>query len=111
MANQRMVADLWFSAPTNWFSLRTGKPTRLGAVIATLFASVAVTRAAQISMPGASATPGSSIAIPLNLDSQSSLVSGLQLDLEYVSGVSVTATIGELARSSGKSFYQADIQP
>ena len=64
----------------------------------------------QIILPNESAAPGATILVQLGFASQTSSVSGVQLDIQYDSSVlSLAATLGDSAMSSGKNLYAVDL--
>ena len=76
------------------------------------FGSAAVALSAQLTLVNQSATPGTSLLIPVAFASQDGSPSGVQLDLEYDSAaMSLSAILGEPARNSGKRLYAADLTP
>jgi uncharacterized protein (TIGR03437 family) len=76
------------------------------------FAQSPVVLSSQVSLPGQSAAPGSSIVIPVAFATQGGSVSGVQFDLQYnSSAMSLAATVGDAARNSGKRPYLADLAP
>jgi uncharacterized protein (TIGR03437 family) len=67
---------------------------------------------AELSLPGQSATPGTSIVLPAVIVSQANSISGVQFDLQYdSSAMALVATLGDAARNSSKSLYYADLGP
>jgi uncharacterized protein (TIGR03437 family) len=68
--------------------------------------------ASQLSLPSQSAPAGSSLLLLVSFAAQGDAVSGIQFDLQYDNSVmSVSATVGEAARNSGKSLYIATPSP
>jgi uncharacterized protein (TIGR03437 family) len=68
--------------------------------------------AAELSLPVQLAGPGSSLVVSIAFAPGTDTVGGLQFDLQYdSSAMSVVATAGEAARSSGKSIYYKDLSP
>jgi uncharacterized protein (TIGR03437 family) len=67
---------------------------------------------AQVSLQNQTATPGSSLLLPVVLDSKSSTVSGVEFDVQYDnSAVAIIATLADGARNAGKLLYEADLAP
>jgi uncharacterized protein (TIGR03437 family) len=67
---------------------------------------------AQLALPTATTPPASSLVIPVTFASQSAYVTALQFDLQYdTSALSLSATAGESARTSGKTLYLWDFAP
>jgi len=67
---------------------------------------------AELSLSSITATPGASVVLPVNLASRLSSVSGLQFDLQYDNtALTLTATVADAARGSGKTVYFADLAP
>jgi uncharacterized protein (TIGR03437 family) len=67
---------------------------------------------AQVSLPNQTATPGSSLLLPVVLDSNSATISGVQFDVEYDnSAITLIATLGDAAKNAGKLLYEADMAP
>jgi uncharacterized protein (TIGR03437 family) len=67
---------------------------------------------AQVSLPNQTATPGSSLLLPVALDSKNAMISGVQFDVEYDnSAITLIATLGDAAKNAGKLLYQADMAP
>ena len=72
----------------------------------------ALAQPAELSLPSVVATPGASLVLPINVASRLSSVAGLQFDLQYDnSALTVTATVADAARASGKTLYFADLAP
>jgi len=68
--------------------------------------------AQQLSLPAESSAAGGSVLISAAFAPGSGPVSGLQFDLQYdSSAMSLVATAGDAARSSGKSLYYSDLNP
>jgi uncharacterized protein (TIGR03437 family) len=66
----------------------------------------------QVSLPSQIAAPGSSVVLPLKIESATDTISGVQFDIQYDnSAMSLIATLGDAARSSGKILYEADVAP
>jgi uncharacterized protein (TIGR03437 family) len=66
----------------------------------------------QLSLPRQTAAPGSSTIFPVVFDSKSTIISGVQFDIQYDnSAMSLTAVLGDAARSSSKLLYQLDLAP
>ncbi len=87
-----------------------GKATLLTSLL--LFVGTPVLQSAQILLSSQSATPGSSITSQVALASQASPVSGVEFDVEYDnSAMSLVATLGVPARTSGKNLYTVDLAP
>ena len=64
----------------------------------------------QIVLPNESASPGATILVQLGFASQATSVSGVQFDIEYDnSALSLTATLSDSAKSSGKNLYAVDL--
>ena len=77
-----------------------------------LFAAVTAANCAQLSLPSPTAPPASSLLLPVTFVSQSASVTGIQFDLQYDnSALSLSATIGETARTSGKTLYLWNLSP
>ncbi len=77
-----------------------------------LFLGVPVGVSAQILLPSQSATPSASILGQVEFSSQNSSTSGVQFDVHYDnSQISLTATLGGPATTSGKSLYSVDLAP
>jgi uncharacterized protein (TIGR03437 family) len=67
---------------------------------------------AELSLPKPTAAPGAGFILPISFASQSATVTGIQFDLQYDTGaMSLSATVGEAARNSGKSLYLWDLAP
>jgi uncharacterized protein (TIGR03437 family) len=67
---------------------------------------------AQVSLPDQTATPGSSLLLPVVLDSKSATISGVQFDVEYDNtAITLIATLGDAAKNAGKLLYEADMAP
>ncbi len=65
---------------------------------------------AVVSVAAGSSPPGGSIILPISFASEGSSVSAVQFDLKYDSSVmSLGITAGDIARTSGKSLYIADV--
>lgn len=77
-----------------------------------LFATFSVVApSAEISLPSQTATPGSSVAMPVSLIG-GSVLSGIQFDLTYDSSAMTLGTIGgDAVRNASKILYIADIAP
>jgi uncharacterized protein (TIGR03437 family) len=68
--------------------------------------------AAQVSLPSQSAGPNASVLVSVSFFPQTDSVSAVQFDLQYdASAMSLIVTVGDTARSSGKSVYYADLAP
>ena len=66
----------------------------------------------QISLPGLSGPPGSSIVFPVELTPQGGGVAGVQFDLQYDNAaMAVSASLGDAAARAGKNLYTADLSP
>jgi len=77
-----------------------------------LFVGAPVALSSQILLPSQSATPGASILGQVEFSSQTSSVSGAQFDVQYDnSQMTLIATLGDPARTSGKSLYAVDLAP
>jgi uncharacterized protein (TIGR03437 family) len=77
-----------------------------------LLALPSVLAAAQLSLPNQSAGPNASVTVQVAFSRQSDSVSALQFDLQYdASAMSVVMTVGDAARSAGKSLYYTDLAP
>src|SRR5579885_3538425 len=69
-------------------------------------------RASQLSVPSQTAAPGSSLLLPVNFAAQGDSVSGIQFDVQYDNSVmSISVTVGDAIRNSGKSLYIASLAP
>ncbi len=67
---------------------------------------------AQISIPSQTASPGSSLLVPVVLDSKNSAMSGVQFDVQYDNtAITIIATIASAAKDAGKLLYAADLAP
>jgi hypothetical protein len=65
---------------------------------------------AQVSLPTQASIAGSNIVLPVTLQAGSVPISGLQFDLQYDNTViTLTASLGDVANSAGKSLYIADV--
>ena len=70
-----------------------------------LVALLAAADGAELSLSTATVPPASVLLIPVTFASQSASLTGIQFDLQYDPCVlSLTATVGETARPSGKSL-------
>jgi len=79
---------------------------------AAFLAQVALAQPAQLSLPDVSVPAGASLLLPVTFASRLSSVAGVQVDLQYDSSVlTLTATVGDAARSSGKTLNFADLAP
>lgn len=77
-----------------------------------VLAAVAAANGAELSLPMASAAPGSSVVVPVTFTSQADSAAGIQFDLQYDSSVlSLIATPAETARTSGKTVYWRRLAP
>jgi uncharacterized protein (TIGR03437 family) len=77
-----------------------------------IFAALTAANCAQLSLPTTTAPPATSLLLPVAFASQSASVSGIQFDLQYdISALSLTATVGDAARTSGKTLYFEDLAP
>jgi uncharacterized protein (TIGR03437 family) len=75
-------------------------------------AQVALAQPAQLSLPDVSVSPGASLVLPVTFASRLSSVAGVQFDFQYDSSVlTLTATVGDAARSSAKILSVADLAP
>ena len=91
--------------------LRSPLRTALSTCVILFFATLVVF-ASQISLPNQSAAPGASVLVPVVFAAQASSVSGVQFDLQYDnSALGLSVTLGDPARTSGKSIYVADLAP
>jgi uncharacterized protein (TIGR03437 family) len=89
-------------------------PFAKAAVLASsiLFIGAPVALSSQIVLPNQSASPGASILGQIAFASQAGSVSGVQFDLQYDnSAMSLAATLGDPARTSGKTLYAVDLAP
>ena len=69
-------------------------------------------RSAELSLPTSATAPGASLLLPVSFASQSASVAGLQFDLQYDNSVlSLSPTVGDAARTSGKTLYLWDLAP
>jgi uncharacterized protein (TIGR03437 family) len=67
---------------------------------------------AQVSLPSQTASPGSSIILPLVFDPKNNSVSGVQFDVQYDNtAMSLTAILGDAAKNAGKLLFEADLAP
>ena len=65
-----------------------------------------------IALPDQSASPGASVLSQVAYASQASSVSGVQFDVQYdSSAISLAATLGDPAKTAGKSLYAVDLAP
>src|ERR1019366_2914121 len=77
-----------------------------------IFSALTAAHGAQLSIPSATAPPGASILLPVTFASQSAAATGIQFDLQYDnSALSLSATVGEAARTSGKTLSLWDLAP
>jgi uncharacterized protein (TIGR03437 family) len=78
-----------------------------------IFAAVTAANCAQLSLPtNTTAPPASILLLPVSFASQSASVTGIQFDLQYDSStLSLSATMGETARTSGKTLYLWNLSP
>ena len=77
-----------------------------------VFAALTAAHCAELSLPTTTAPPVSSLLLPVTFSSQSSFVTGVQFDLQYdSSALSLSATVGESARTSRKTLYLWDLSP
>jgi uncharacterized protein (TIGR03437 family) len=68
--------------------------------------------AAEVSLPHSAAAPGSSLLLPVSFAAQGDSVSGIQFDLQYDTSVmSISVTVSDASRASGKSLYIANPAP
>lgn len=66
----------------------------------------------QLLLPSGSGTVGSSVILPVQFAAQSDSTGGIQFDLVYdPTVVSLGVTLGDAARSAGKSVYYFDVAP
>jgi uncharacterized protein (TIGR03437 family) len=89
-------------------------PFNRAAVLASLALFVAAPAAlsSQIVLSNQSAPPGTSVLSQVAFASQASSVSGVQFDVQYDNtAMSLAATLGDPARTSGKSLYAVDLAP
>ena len=83
-------------------------------VALTLLVGATAALASQIAMalPDQSASPGASVLSQVEYASQASSVSGVQFDVQYdSSAISLAATLGDPAKTAGKSLYAVDLAP
>jgi hypothetical protein len=84
----------------------------LGFLAAALIAPVVLAQPAQLSLPDLSVSPAVSLLVPVTFASRLSSVAGVQFDLQYDSSVlTLTATVGDAVRNSGKILNVADLAP
>jgi len=77
-----------------------------------LFCLASIANCAQLSLPTAPAPPATSLRLPVAFASQSASVTGIQFDLQFdASALSFSATVGDAARTSGKTLYLWDLAP
>lgn len=68
--------------------------------------------AARVSLPSQTAAPGTSVILPLVLESGNATISGVQFDVQYDnSAMGLTAIPGDAVKNSGKVLYEADLAP
>jgi uncharacterized protein (TIGR03437 family) len=90
--------------------MKSALPTAMASFV--LFLGVPVGVSAQILLPSQSATPSASILGQVEFSNQSGSTSGLQFDVHYDSSqISLSATLGGPAATSGKSLYSVDLAP
>jgi Cohesin domain len=77
-----------------------------------IFSALTAAHGAQLSIPSATAAPGTSILLPVSFASQSASATGIQFDLQYDnSALSLSATAGDATRMSGKTLSLWDLAP
>jgi uncharacterized protein (TIGR03437 family) len=77
-----------------------------------LFLGMPLGLSAQILLPSQSATPSASILSQVKFSNQNGSTSGVQFDVHYDnSQISLSATLGGPATTSGKSLYAVDLAP
>jgi uncharacterized protein (TIGR03437 family) len=77
-----------------------------------LFGNALGVLASQVSMPDQSASPGSSLLLPIMFLSQGDSISGIQFDVQYDnSAMDLSAIVGDAARNSEKCLYYANLSP
>src|ERR1039458_4783347 len=77
-----------------------------------ILSTLTAAHGAQLSLPSTAAAPGTSLLLPISFASQSASVAGLQFDLQYDNSVlSLSPTVGDAARTSGKTLYLWDLAP
>jgi uncharacterized protein (TIGR03437 family) len=83
-----------------------------GLVLAVFLGAAPLAAAVQVAVPGWSAAPGGSVAIPVMCASRDGFASGIQFDLLYDgAAVGVSATAGDAAGNAGKILVSADVAP
>jgi len=81
-------------------------------VALTLLVGATAALSSQIVLPDQAAPPGASVLSQVAFASQASSVSGVQFDVQYdSSAMSLAATLGDPAKTSGKSLYAVDLAP
>jgi len=81
-------------------------------VALTLLVGATAALASEIVLPDQAAPPGASVLSQVAFASQASSVSGVQFDVQYdSSAMSLEATLGDPAKTSGKSLYAVDLAP
>jgi uncharacterized protein (TIGR03437 family) len=99
--------SVWKDTVGKSVALKTGL-----VAIAACFLLATAAISSQVSLSNQLAAPGSSVLIPVVLDSQEDSISGLQFDLQYDSAaMSLIVTLGDPVRNSQKSLYVADLSP
>jgi uncharacterized protein (TIGR03437 family) len=77
-----------------------------------IFGALTAANCARLSLPTTTAPPATSLLLPVSFASQSASVTGIQFDLQYDSStLSLSATVGDTARTSGKTLYFEDLAP
>ena len=77
-----------------------------------LFLGSTAAFSSQIVLPTQSSSPGASVVGQVGFAAQPSSVSGVQFDVQYDnSAMSLAATLGDPAGTSGKSLYAVDLAP
>ena len=77
-----------------------------------VLAALTPAHGAQLSLPSLTTAPGASLLLPVAFASQSAAATGVQFDLRYDnSAITLSATVGDTARISGKSLYLWDLAP
>jgi hypothetical protein len=67
--------------------------------------------AAQLSIPNVAASAGSSGAADVQFAAQGGQITGVQFDIEFDPGLSITASLGSGMSTAGKSLTTADLAP
>jgi hypothetical protein len=90
----------------------TGAAVLASLAFLALFVGAPAGLASQILLPNQSAPPGASILSQVAFASRASSVSGVQFDVQYDNtAMSLAATLGDPAKTSGKSLYAVDLAP